>query len=224
MARLQLTWIGAVVVALAFACSLVGCGTPQASSAANSSTSSENPSGKTVEPKDGNATDQMWSETRMGETIDLFCFDGRLFTVDRCESVNAILDQEPEDGKFYRIVADVTYLNGGVAGYVDYPEIKSVESSKEIAVSDLGLPSVTEKRYGLTLIGDYADGDVFLCEYGNMAVWKDGSWVYRYDKSSDGKDGTLICRRDGVTDEDIEAGVAEGVLSCADYFVAPAIG
>lgn len=165
----------------------------------------------------------MWRTEAVGETIDLFCFNGQLYTVDGCESISAPIDQEPKDGEFYRIVADVTYLNGGIAGYVNYPEIKYVNSCKKISVSDLNLPSITEKLYGLTRIGDYADGDLFLCEFCGYAVWKDGEWIYRYDKYSLGKDNRLVCRRNGVTDEEIETGVAKGILSCADYFVTPTI-
>ena len=164
----------------------------------------------------------MWSTEAEGVTIDLFCLDEKLYTVDRCESLQLLLDQDPEDGQFYRVIADVTYLNGGIAGYVNYPQIEDVTGFERISVSDLNIPSVTEQRYGLTRIGDYADGDLFLNAFDKMAVWKDGKWIYRYNKASDGKDGTLICRRNGVTDEEIEAGIAKGILSCADYFVAPA--
>ena len=165
----------------------------------------------------------MWSTEAGGVTIDLFCFEGKLYSVDRSESVQVYLNQEAQDGEFYRIVADVTYLNGGIAGYVNYPKIEDVTSVKKISASDLDIPSITEECYGLTRIGDYADGDLFLNSFDMMAVWKNGKWIYRYNEGSAAEDGRYICRRKGVTDEEIEAGVAKGVLSCADYFVAPAI-
>jgi hypothetical protein len=59
-----------------------------------------------------------------------------------------------KDGGFYKLTADVKYLNGGVAGYVNYPDIKNVSNCEEISPLDLHLPSITEKRYGLCLIGD----------------------------------------------------------------------
>ena len=166
----------------------------------------------------------MWATEARGVTMDLFCFDGKLRIVDGCESLQLHLDREPKDGQFYRIVADVTYLNGGIAGYYNYPQIDDVTSVERISASDLNIPSITEKRYGLTRIGDYADGDLFLNAFEMRAVWKNGTWVYRYDKGSVAEDGRFICRRNGVADEKIEAGVAKGVLSCADYFVAPAVG
>ena len=175
-------------------------------------------------PIDETTTDVMWRTEVKDVATDLFCLDGKLYTVDGCKSFQWDIDLEPKDDQFYRVFADVTYLNGGIAGYVNYPQIEDVTGFEKISVSDLNIPSVTEQRYGLTRIGDYADGDLFLNAFGKRAVWKDGKWIYRYDKVSDGKDGTLVCRRNGVTDEEIEAGIAKGVLSCADYFVAPAEG
>ena len=175
-------------------------------------------------PIDETTTDVMWRTKERDVTIDLFCLDGQLYTVDTCKALYPELDRTPQDSQFYRIVADVTYVSGGLAGYTNEIEDMHEKSFNRISVSDLNIPSVTEQRYGLTRIGDYADGDLFLNAFGKRAVWKDGKWIYRYDKVSDGKDGTLVCRRNGVTDEEIEAGIAKGILSCADYFVAPAEG
>lgn len=54
------------------------------------------------------------------------------------------------------------------------------------------------------------------------AVWKDGSWVYRYNKETKRDDGTIIYYRDGVSEDTISQGIENGILSCEDYFVVPA--
>jgi hypothetical protein len=126
-----------------------------------------------------------------------------------------------EDGHFYKVKADVTYLNGGIAGYVDYPQIENVISYEEVSPFDMGLPSTVDKRYGLTLIGDYADGDVLYYSITTKAVWKDGKWIYTYGKELKLPDGTEAAVRSGVTEDEVQAGMKKGVLSCEDYFVLP---
>ena len=113
------------------------------------------------------------------------------------------------------------HLNGGVAGYVDCPQIGDVSSCEEIAPDNLNLPTTEENCYGLTRIGDYADGDLLFYEAGVKAVWKDGAWVYRYDRDLKFEDGTRALCREGVTEDDVRAGMEAGVRSCADYFVLP---
>ena len=93
---------------------------------------------------------------------------------------------------------------------------------KFLFILTLLLTAVTQGAW--TQNYDKWDGVTTNVQLTGRKLWKDGKWIYRYNKASDGKDGTLICRRNGVTDEEIEAGVAKGILSCADYFVAPAEG
>ena len=166
------------------------------------------------------STDQMWEEEKTDETIYVFAKDSGVFTVDMVYPIGT-LGQPLEDGCFYKLTADVTYLNGGVAGYVDFPEIRDVSDCEEVSPFDMNLPQITEKRYGMTLIGDYADGDVFLYEGGMISVWKDGAWIYDYDKTTAGDDGTLICYREEISEEEAKAGAAEGILCCEDFFVLP---
>ncbi len=168
-------------------------------------------------------TDEMWGDEVDDAEIYAFMYEGRVYTADTIDEINPY-DATPlmKDGGFYKLTADVKYLNGGVAGYVNYPDIKSVSNCEEISPLDLHLPSITEKRYGLCLIGDYADGDIYLNEYGKIGVWKDGSWIYRYDRSYEGEDGTLICIKSDVSKEAVQDGIGNGILSCEEYFVVPA--
>ena len=170
-------------------------------------------------------TDEMWGDEVDDAEIYAFMYEGRVYTADTIDEINPY-DATPlmKDGGFYKLTADVKYLNGGVAGYVNYPDVKSVSNCEAISPLDLHLPSITEKRYGLCLIGDYADGDIYLNEYGKIGVWKDGSWIYRYDKSYEGENGTLICRKSDVSEDTIKEGINNGVLCCEEYFVVPAQG
>lgn len=150
-----------------------------------------------------------------------FQFDGRPMTLDYFYDLDGYYGEDLRDGGFYKIVADVELLNGGVAGYVDYPEIKAVTSVEEVSPLDLGLPSIDESTYGLALIGDYADGDVLLNIYQAIAVWKDGEWAWRYDKQVKLADGRSAFVAKGVTEEDAQQGAESGVLANEDYFILP---
>lgn len=182
--------------------------------------------GRSPEPEPveiaGDVTDEMWEDEVTGDTICVFVMDGETYTADsNLYEVDVYGAQPLEDGSFYELTADVTYLNGGVAGYVDFPEIGQIHSCEEISPLDLGLPDITENRYGLLLIGDYAEGDVFLGRNRLGAVWKDGEWIWSYENMVNGEDGTLTWYRDGISEAEIRAGVDSGVLACEDYFVMP---
>ena len=184
----------------------------------------------TVDPDDGKPapveiestqTDEMFDKTVGGSEFYVFQLgDETRETSDYHYSVD-LHGEELQDGHFYKVVADVTYLNGGMAGYVDYPQIEQVISCEEVSPFDMGLPSTEDKRYGLTLIGDYADGDVLYYGITEQAVWKDGEWVYTYGKELELPDGTEVAVRSGVTEDEVQAGIKKGVLSCEDYFVLP---
>lgn len=209
---------------LAFA--LVGCASTSAPGGSSSSSGGSASSGASASSSgtanDSFATDQMYSSSAYSEALYVFQIDGKTVTTNGCYTVDVNSGEPLRDGGFYKVIADVTYLNGGIAGYVDYPEVKSVYSCEEISPDELNLPSVLEKRYGLIRIGDYADGDLLLNEYGMKAVWKDGAWAYRYDDDFKLEDGTLVLFRTGADKDAIMAGIADGVLSCEDYFVVPA--
>ena len=184
--------------------------------------------GKATKPKEpepvpieSTSTDEMFSERANDAQLRVFVMDGRSKTVDALDEVDVIGEKELEEGHFYNVVADVTYLNGGVAGYVNYPQVERVTSCDDVSPLEMGLPVLKPDTYGLLLIGDYADGDVLLRTYGKAAVWKDGAWVYRYDKEIDLPDGKKAAVRKGVTADEVSAGASTGVLSCADYFVLP---
>lgn len=219
--------VGAVLAGV-LALVLVGCGgSPAASSASSAaSTSASADTSSTTDTvsmiSDVEATDQMWKDKVADAEMYVFPYEDMVVTAFDSQSVQLPWNDPLEQGKFYKVIADVEYLNGGIAGYVNYPEIKSVSSVKEVSPFDMGLPSIKDGRYGLRLIGDYADGDVFFNEVRTMAVWKDGSWIWSYDDTIELEDGTAVCVRKGVTDEQVRAGIDGGVLSCEDYFVLPA--
>ena len=172
--------------------------------------------GRSSAPIDETSSDVMYSDDVADAEFYVLQIDGKTITVENYYDV--YLGEQLQDGCFYKVVADVTYLNGGVAGYVDFPQVKSVKSIEQVSPFDMGLPSVREKTYGLLLIGDYADGDVLFNERGMMAVWQDGGWVRTYNRTVRLEDGTVAGVREGVSAEDVEAGTQNGILSCEDYF------
>lgn len=224
-------------VCAALALALFGCGsqTPSGSGGSSSAGSGSTGSGstgsgsvqttdgsgsqkKTVEPIDDNTTDQMFNDRMENVEIGMFCIDGDAFLIDDMYTERVSYGEEYKDGHFYKAVADITYLNGGVAGYVNYPQINSIDAVKEVSPYELGLSSIADKAYGLVLIGDYADGDVLLNTYNKMAVWKDGSWIREFKKTVKLDDGTIAGVREGVDKAEVQEGIANGVLSCDDYF------
>lgn len=207
--RCLMVLMGALVTAFA----LYGCGAP--------SQDRDEQKQEQVDIIDDGTSDQMFNESVNNAELYVMCIDGKTTTADGYRyDVDVTYDEPLADG-FYKVVADVTYLNGGIAGYVDYPQIDRVVSCTEVSPLEIGLPSLGEQSRGLMLIGDYADGDVLLVGYDTMAVWKDGSWTYRYDEQLELADGTLACVREGVSEADVETGVANGVVMCEDYVVLP---
>jgi hypothetical protein len=165
-------------------------------------------------------SDVMYTSEKQDAKITVYVYDGRAYTTDYGYEIQ-LYDSLPEEGAFARVIADVRYLNGGVAGYVNYPEIRSVRSCETISPFDLSLPSIETSSFGLCRIGDYADVDVFLNEGGRIAVWKDGAWVFRYDRILKTEDGLRACVRSGVSEETVKRGREDGVLLCESYFVLP---
>ena len=171
---------------------------------------------------DEDATDQMFSEDVYGAEFFVFQMDGESFTVDDCYPVGLMQEDSLIDGRFYKVVADVTYLNGGIAGYVNFPEVHDVHSCVEVSADELDLPSIEETPYGLVRIGDYADGDILCNDQGIKAVWMDGAWVWRYEYDAQLDDGINVLLRDGVDTATAQAGADAGILACEDYFILPA--
>ncbi|MBR3313272.1 MAG: hypothetical protein IKG18_03950 [Atopobiaceae bacterium] len=84
-----------------------------------------------------------------------------------------------EGGEAVEVVADVTYLNGGVAGYVDYPQVNSIAGCEEVAPDELDLPKLEETRYGLVRIGDYAEGELLFHEARHCRCLGRATWWCR---------------------------------------------
>ena len=61
-------------------------------------------------------TDEMWGNEVDDAEIYAFMYEGRVYTADTIDEINPY-DAIPymTDGGFYKLTADVKYLNGGVA-------------------------------------------------------------------------------------------------------------
>ena len=199
-ARILVAILGGIAFVLGLVIGLMGC------------------SDKPTEHVEVDSTDQMFTEEVRDDVFYVFQLGDQTITAKNYSDVDIPWEEPLTDGGFYKVVADVTYLNGGVAGYVDFPQVHDVKSCEEVSPLEMGLPSVADQTYGLMLIGDYADGDVLFNERGIMAVWKDGGWLYRYDGQITLVDGTVAGVREGVTKAEVEAGIQSGVLACEDYF------
>ncbi|MBQ9068521.1 MAG: hypothetical protein IJ131_05575 [Eggerthellaceae bacterium] len=78
--------------------------------------------------------DEMFSELKYDATIEVFKQDGVVYTAEYEYEIPELSGySELEDGKRYLLTADITFLNGGVAGYVDYPQIENVINIEEIS-------------------------------------------------------------------------------------------
>ena len=214
MKRVLETTITVTCAMLLAGCLFTACG-------CSSQSGAQHGQGEEVVEIDEDATDQMYSDDVYGAELFVFQIDGNVLTVDDFYAVDGLYGIDPADDGFYKVVADVTYLNGGVAGYVDYPQINYVHSCEKASVEELGLPNVEQSPYGLSLIGDYSEGEVLCNGRSVKAVWKDGAWAWRYDTSDELEDGTVVLLRSGVSAEMAQSGIASGVLACEDYFVLP---
>ena len=119
----------AVVGALAFG--LCGCASTTQSSASRAS----NGSSASTETD----TDQLYSEYIDGYTLYVVQKDDKAFDVITENTVDVPLDLIPDPDAYYKVVADVTLLNGGVAGYVDYPDVRNIISCEEISPDEVDL-------------------------------------------------------------------------------------
>lgn len=187
---------------------------------ANSNTAVDEPS-NTEQPDD--STDQMIHREEKEVTLDVAQVDGKTRLLSSGEVLQLYSGDQLREGAFYRVVADVDYLNGGIAGYVDYPDIQHIYSCKEIRLDDLDLPAYGDEIYGGTFIGDWVDSDILLYCNNDAFVYRNGKWMYEYSSSYERKDGSTVLLAVGVSEKDAEAGIADGAVFCADYFMLPTI-
>lgn len=178
-------------------------------------------SSASTEPIDDYTTDQMYTESVEGARLTVVVYDGLPILVPEGESLESLAPYDLEEGHFYSVVADVDYLYGGVAGYDGYPEVKNVESVTEVSPDDCDIPTIWQKGSGVLRIDGYAEGDILLYEYGRYAVMQGGGWVYRYDSLKVRDDHSVLLFRSDADMGQIEAGIADGVYSCAEYFLVP---
>ena len=217
----KLEYLAIVLGVMLAAFSLGGCsGNPTPSN----SDSTSNSNSTHVSTGGGTATtDEMFSDYQENATFNVFIYGDEVISISDEEPVRLPWDTPLEDAHFYEVVADVTYLNGGVAGYYNYPQIERVHSVEEVDPANIDIPKLdSERYYGITKIGNYAkDGDYLLYESVRRAVWKDGEWIYKYDTTQTLDDGTKVLAAKGISNEDIEEGISSGVKCCKDYFVLP---
>jgi len=182
-------------------------------------------SGPVTEPEpvpiDETTTDQMWRESFHSADLPVVIFDDLPILIENGYVIDSGYGNELQNGRFYRVVADVDFLYGGIAGYDGYPEVKNVYSVKEVSPDELDIPTLDERGAGLLRIGDYAEGDYLLYAFGDVAVLSDGKWIYRYDKIKGRDDGSVLCYRNGADEGAIEASIASGVYCTEDYFLVP---
>ncbi len=165
------------------------------------------------------STDEMFSDDAKDVEFYVFEMEGKTIQIgDYYYNVDVVASTPLEDGHFYKVVADVRYLNGGIAGYVNYPEIKNVKSCVEVSPDDLNLPSVKDQPYGLVRLDDDYEGDILYLGIAQMGVWKDGEWIRTFKRVVNLPDGTNAGVAPGVTKDDVAAGIENGVLSCDDYY------
>lgn len=165
--------------------------------------------------------DQMFQTDENKVTIYAFRYGDKCIETEHCYEIDMPLEEMPVDGAFYEIVADVTFLDGGIAGFTHMPQIRKLRSCKEISVDELSFSSIENEQYGLLSLGDYCDGDLLLVARGNRAVYKDGEWIYSYSTGLYIENNQYVCCNEGVTAEQINEGIDNGVLCCEDYFVMP---
>ncbi|MDO4796808.1 MAG: hypothetical protein Q4A01_02180 [Coriobacteriales bacterium] len=172
-------------------------------------------------PIESTTTDQMFTDSASGEIFDVVMLGDEAIRVTNGEQLDMVTTPDMQDGHFYRVVADVEYLSGGVAGYDRYPDIQDVVSVTEVSPNEVDVPTFDERRFGFVKIGDYADGDYLYTSYYDAAVLKDGKWVYTYTKEYDRPDGSNVRHVADVSKEKIEEGIDGGVVCCEDYFLIP---
>lgn len=172
-------------------------------------------------PIDETTTDQMWRESFHSAELPVVIFDDLPILIANGYVIDSGYSNELQNGRFYRVVADVDFLYGGIAGYDGYPEVKNVYSVKEVSPDELDIPTLDERGAGLLRIGDYAEGDYLLYAFGDVAVLSDGKWIYRYDKIKGRDDGSVLCYRNGADEGAIEKGIANGIYCTEDYFLVP---
>ena len=91
----------------------------------------------TVMKNPENSTDEMFSDSKSDARIEVYIKDGRAYTVDMNYEIPELNGYDNlEEERHYLLTADVTYLNGGVAGYVDYPQVERIISIEEIPVEE----------------------------------------------------------------------------------------
>ena len=179
------------------------------------------------DPGKATVVDQIYKTDADDQTIFLFRYGDNYYDTEHIYNVDVTgFDIECDDGGFLRVDCDVTYLSGGEAGYNHFPVIRNVDEVYKIDIKGTippggSLPYVESKRFGFSVIGDYADADYCLWSWGMCGVLKDGRWLYKYDDSFYTDDGATVCFKEGSDKDEIMKKIGEGVVLCEDFFVMP---
>lgn len=166
-------------------------------------------------------SDAMYESKAVPATLYAFRFGDDCIETEDFYDINVPLDKIPKDGAFYKITADVSYVSGGIAGYLLKPEIVKLHKCEEISINELSFPSIEEDAYGFVSLEGYVDADYLLNMRGWTAVYKDGEWIYTYSTTIHLNDNQDVYCNEGVTEEQVSEGMENGILFCEDYFVMP---
>ena len=79
----------------------------------------------------------MYRERLEHAKLYVYVKDGKALSADYGYGIDVHSEQELKEGSYYEGVADIDILNGGIAGYVNYPEVKRVYSCTEVAREDV---------------------------------------------------------------------------------------
>ena len=171
--------------------------------------------------------DQLYKTDEDDQTIFLFRYGDNYYDTEHIYNVDVTgFDIECDDGGFLRVDCDVTYLSGGEAGFNQFPVIRNVDEVYKIDIKGTippggSLPYVESKRFGLSVIGDYADADYCLWSWGMSGVLKDGRWLYKYDDHFYTDDGATVCCKKGADHDELLKKIKDGVILSEDLFVMP---
>lgn len=167
--------------------------------------------------------DKLYNTSKSGDTIYVIRYGSKIFETENYNKLDYSFNPQLIEGAFYKVVADIEYLSGGVAGYCRYPEIKNVHSCEEVSIDELSLPKTGEEEYGLIDIRDYADADYLINYDGCYGVGQNGRLLYKYDNRRENEDGSYSFYNGEITQEEIDKGVESGTVCCIDYFYMPAV-
>jgi hypothetical protein len=132
------------------------------------------------------------------------------------------------DGEFAFITADVTYVSGGIAGYINAPSLTEIDSQKTVTLDEvvqagsLATYNPDENFYGLKIYRD--NNDTYLLAYAgynNFRLYLNGTYVDHYTNTYDAE-AMMGIRQKADPDAELERfGNLKCYIFCCDgrYFI-----